>query len=281
MEEPRVFEEAHRLVLGLVARRAASPACASTTPTASTRRAAYFRRLQATLPASSARAPRRRGAGAPLDARARSALLLERIFEALDAGRLPARPLYVVVEKILVAPERMPEGWDVDGTTGYEFLAAVNGLFVDPDAERTFDGIWARFSGRREDFRDVVAEKKRLVMSSSMASEVNMLAHRLNRISEMNRRTRDFTLNELTRALVEFVALFPVYRTYVTRRGEVDERDRAARRADHRARAAAEPGRGPVDLRLPPRRAAPALPRGAHRRRAGASGSSSRSSSSR
>jgi (1->4)-alpha-D-glucan 1-alpha-D-glucosylmutase len=120
----------------------------------------------------------------------------------------------------------MPGGWDVDGTTGYEVLAAVNGLFVDPEAQRAFDGLWLRVAGRTEEYGEIVAAKKRLVMSSSMAGEVNLLAHRLNRVSETNRRTRDFTLNELTRALVEFVALFPVYRTYVTRRGEVDERDR-------------------------------------------------------
>jgi len=60
-----------------------------------------------------------------------------------------------------------------------------------------------------------------------MASEINMLAHRLNRMSESNRRTRDFTLNDLTRALVEYVAAFPVYRTYVTPGGQVSERDLA------------------------------------------------------
>ena len=73
--------------------------------------------------------------------------LLERIFAELEAGRLPRRPLYVVVEKMLVGQERMPEGWDVDGTTGYEFLAALNGLFVDPGAERAFDALYARFAG--------------------------------------------------------------------------------------------------------------------------------------
>src|SRR3954451_11817561 len=63
-------------------------------------------------------------------------------------------------------------------------------------------------------------------MSTAMSSELNMLAHRLNRVSEMNRRTRDFTLNSLRRALAEFIALFPVYRTYVDDwRPELDERD--------------------------------------------------------
>ncbi|ABS24533.1 malto-oligosyltrehalose synthase [Anaeromyxobacter sp. Fw109-5] len=224
MEEPRVFQEAHRLVLGLL-RDGRISGLRIDHPDGLYAPPAYFRRLQASYLVERARALAARR-GTPLEPDT-EALVLERVFEALEAGRLPPRPLYVVVEKILIAPERMPDGWDVDGTTGYEFLAAVNGLFVEPEAERAFDGMWARLSGRREQFADVVADKKRLVMSSSMAGEVNMLAHRLNRISEMNRRTRDFTLNELTRALVEFVALFPVYRTYVTRRGEVDDRDRA------------------------------------------------------
>jgi (1->4)-alpha-D-glucan 1-alpha-D-glucosylmutase len=224
MEDPHVFEEAHRLVLELL-RDGLASGLRIDHPDGLYAPPAYFRRLQASYVRERARlAAARRGR--TLDAPS-EALLLERIFEALEASRLPRRPLYVVVEKIVLAPERLPESWDVDGTTGYEFLALVNGLFVDPAAERTLDGIWARLSGTREDFREVVAEKKRLVMSSSMAGEVNMLAHRLNRISETNRRTRDFTLNELTRALVEFVSLFPVYRTYVSRRGELDERDRS------------------------------------------------------
>ena len=69
-----------------------------------------------------------------------------------------------------------------------------------------------------------------------MASEINVLARELNRISEMNRRTRDFTLNSLRRALVEFIALFPVYRTYVDGwRPEVDARDVQYIQWTHRA----------------------------------------------
>ena len=225
MEDPRVFAEAHRLVLTLIGEGLAT-GLRIDHPDGLYAPAAYFRRLQAAHLLERARlAATRRGR--PVDAETEP-VLLARILDALEAGRLPPRPLYVVVEKIILASERLPEGWDVDGATGYEFLAPVNGLFVDQAVERTFDGIWARAcDGEREDFREVVAEKKRIVMSSSMASEVNMLAHRLNRISETNRRTRDFTLNELTRALVEFVSLFPVYRTYVSRPGDVDERDRS------------------------------------------------------
>jgi (1->4)-alpha-D-glucan 1-alpha-D-glucosylmutase len=224
MEDPAVFAEAHRLVLALL-RDGLATGLRIDHPDGLYAPGAYFRRLQASYLVERAHlAAARRGVA--LD-RATEALLLARIFEALEAGRLPARPLYVVAEKIVLGPERLPETWDVDGTTGYEFIALVNGLFVDAAAERTFEGLWARAAGAREEFSEVVAGAKRLVMSSSMAGEVNMLAHRLSRISETNRRTRDFTLNELTRALVEVVSLFPVYRTYVTRRGEVDERDRS------------------------------------------------------
>jgi (1->4)-alpha-D-glucan 1-alpha-D-glucosylmutase len=58
-----------------------------------------------------------------------------------------------------------------------------------------------------------------------MASELQMLAHRLNRISEQHRRSRDFTLNMLRHALRDILANFPVYRTYVGPSG-VSDRDR-------------------------------------------------------
>src|SRR5260370_4194584 len=56
--------------------------------------------------------------------------------------------------------------------------------------------------------------------------EIRVLAPQRNGIRKMTRRTRDFTLNALRRALVEFIALFPVYRTYVDEsRPEIDQRD--------------------------------------------------------
>jgi len=131
----------------------------------------------------------------------------------------PASPLrkalYVVVEKIQGGRERIPEAWAVHGTTGYRFANAVSGLFVHPAAETHLTETYERLTGEKGDFAELVYQKKLLIMRVSMASEINVLAHELNRISEMSRRTRDFTLNSLRRALVEFVALFPVYRTYV------------------------------------------------------------------
>jgi (1->4)-alpha-D-glucan 1-alpha-D-glucosylmutase len=136
--------------------------------------------------------------------------------------------LYVVVEKILEGHEKMPSSWQVDGTTGYEWLNSVNGLFVDARQAGAFGEIYARFTGIRQKWSELVNEKKRVLMRSSMASEINMLSHRLNRLSEGNRRTRDFTLNALTGALVDYVARLPIYRTYVEGNdaASVEQRDR-------------------------------------------------------
>ncbi|MFL5320178.1 MAG: malto-oligosyltrehalose synthase [Myxococcaceae bacterium] len=136
------------------------------------------------------------------------------------------RSLYLIVEKIQGGRERIPEAWAVHGTTGYRFANLTTGLFVQREHEQELTETYARFIGRLYDFHHLVYEKKKLILSVSMASEVNVLARELNRISELDRRSRDFTMNLLKRALVEFIALFPVYRTYVDGwRAEVDQRD--------------------------------------------------------
>lgn len=141
--------------------------------------------------------------------------------------REPSAPLYVVVEKVLGFDERLP-AWPVDGTTGYDFLAMVNGLFVEARNGRALTELYQRFTRAREPFREIAQHSKQRVLRVSMSSELNVLAHRLNRLSEHSRHFRDFTLNSLTRTLRDIIACFPVYRTYVTgREPEVSARDRA------------------------------------------------------
>jgi (1->4)-alpha-D-glucan 1-alpha-D-glucosylmutase len=129
------------------------------------------------------------------------------------------RPLYVVAEKILSARERLPPGWGVHGTTGYNYLNQVNGLFVNTANARRMRRVYAKLTGWTQSFEDLLYDTKRLIMDTSMASELNVLAEMLNRISESNRKSRDFTLNSLRDVIVEVVACFPAYRTYVTEQG--------------------------------------------------------------
>ncbi|BFU94936.1 MAG: Similar to maltooligosyl trehalose synthase treY [Nitrospira sp.] len=145
-----------------------------------------------------------------------------------DDGDLDASLFYIVVEKILGQDESLPDTWPIHGTTGYEFLNDVNGLFVAVDHKRLFTDIYARVVGREDAYQDLVYAGKQLIMQVSMSSEINVLGHQLNVLSERDRRSRDFTLNSLTHAIREIIACFPVYRTYITDGPEpVSDRDRA------------------------------------------------------
>lgn len=126
-----------------------------------------------------------------------------------------SEPLYVVIEKILTGDEELPKDWPVDGTTGYDFLNLVNGLFVDPESVGRMDRIYRLFVGVRVNFDNLVYRSKKIVMHSALASELNVLANALSRIALANRHTCDFTLNSLRDALSRIVACFPVYRTYI------------------------------------------------------------------
>jgi (1->4)-alpha-D-glucan 1-alpha-D-glucosylmutase len=134
-------------------------------------------------------------------------------------------PLYIVVERILGPDEPLPADWPVAGTTGYDFLNCLAGLFVDRAGLRELRSIYRRFVGDRSEFRDVAYHAKVLILRVAMASELQMLARRLNRISERHRRFRDLTLNTLRVALRETLAHFPVYRTYIGQ-GGISDRDR-------------------------------------------------------
>ncbi len=136
-----------------------------------------------------------------------------------DATAHSRQPLYLMVEKILARQEWLSAEWPVDGATGYEFLALMNGLWVEENSLSEIGSIYRAFCGWRKPERDVVYTAKRLITATSMASELNVLAHELNRLSEHDRRSRDFTLDGLKEALREVVACFPVYRTYISERG--------------------------------------------------------------
>lgn len=136
-------------------------------------------------------------------------------------------PTYVVVEKILATHERLPEAWPVAGTTGYEFLNLVGGLFINPAAEAPLTQFYATFTGVSDSFQDVAREKKLLVLHEGLGSDVNRLAELLLQICERHRRHRDYTRHLLTEGLRELLACFPVYRTYVyPDRDELRSQDR-------------------------------------------------------
>jgi (1->4)-alpha-D-glucan 1-alpha-D-glucosylmutase len=132
-----------------------------------------------------------------------------------DGERQP--PFYVVVEKILGHDELLRREWPVQGTTGYEFMNLLNGVFVDTSNAQAFREIYSEFTGAFVKFSNLLYECKRLILKAAMSSELYVLSRRLLRIAEQHRYTRDFTLNSLHHALGEVIACFPVYRTYIRR----------------------------------------------------------------
>ena len=210
MEDPQVFDEVHRFVLDLVHRGAAT----------------------------GLRVDHVDGLYAPGEYLHR---LQTRCAEA--AGEAPAEPFFIVVEKILGAGEQLSRDWPVAGTTGYEFAAVVNNLFVDRRNERALTDIAKRFMrDRREQlsFADLAYRSKKTVMHETMSGDINSLGHQLNRFSERNRHFRDFTLYSLISTLKEVIACFPVYRTYIAEGEPVSDHDRryiaeAVRAAKRRA----------------------------------------------
>jgi (1->4)-alpha-D-glucan 1-alpha-D-glucosylmutase len=135
----------------------------------------------------------------------------------LQAIRKLVGDTYVVVEKILALEEEVPEFWPIHGTTGYEFMNVVNGLFCEQRNEKAFDRIYARFTGLNIDFDDLVFQKKELIAEKHMAGDVDNLARLIKAISSRYRRGSDITLNGLRRAIVQVLAVFPVYRTYLSK----------------------------------------------------------------
>lgn len=126
------------------------------------------------------------------------------------------RPFYIVVEKILGTYETLREDWPVYGTSGYDFLNVLNGLFVDAEQRRTWTRLYRDWTQDPRPFAEVVYDAKYLIMQMSLSSEVYMLAHRLDCLAQQHRSSRDLTFNSLRRALQQIIACFPVYRSYIT-----------------------------------------------------------------
>ncbi|MET7707494.1 malto-oligosyltrehalose synthase [Micromonospora sp. NPDC005413] len=117
--------------------------------------------------------------------------------------REAAPEAWLVVEKILEYGEELPD-WPVDGTTGYDALAAVGGLFVDTDTEGDFTALDTRLAGRHTSWEDLTHETK-------LAAATRLLAAELTRLATL---APDVPAELARAALAELAAAFPVYRGY-------------------------------------------------------------------
>lgn len=122
--------------------------------------------------------------------------------------------LFIVVEKILTEDEPLPPDWPVEGTTGYDFLNKLNGLFVQTGNETAVTRVYHEFTGRTDSFCDTELAAKKQILERSLAAEHTALSRGLKRLASENRYGQDFTFNALHRALGELIVSFSIYRTY-------------------------------------------------------------------
>jgi (1->4)-alpha-D-glucan 1-alpha-D-glucosylmutase len=223
MENPEVFQDAHGLVLKWI-RQGKITSLRIDHPDGLQNPTAYFRKLQEECFLQLCLA----ALAADSDPEEEALEACRRLYHRnlyLESGEPLKKPFYLVGEKIVMDGETMPPFWPIFGATGYVFMNTVNGVFIDRAKARAMSRIYSRFSGENRSFAELLRQSKILIMQTSMASEINGLGHSLNRISENDRYYRDFTLNSLTQAIVETIAYFPIYRTYIDARG-VPARDR-------------------------------------------------------
>jgi len=123
--------------------------------------------------------------------------------------------LFLIVEKILDAGEELPAAWPVQGTTGYDFLNAVNGLFIREKNAGPMERLYRAFSGLAGSAVQLLLETKRLVLNTLFRGELARLCRLTKRIAAGSIGGRDLTGSRLSQALAEILIAFPVYRTYV------------------------------------------------------------------
>src|SRR5579864_9614943 len=122
---------------------------------------------------------------------------------------------YLLVEKILARHENLPDDWPVSGTTGYDYLNEANGLFVELEGARRIDEIYSTFIGHKQNFADVVYQKKKLVMNTLLGVEMRTLGRHLAELAAQDRYARELNREQLIDALIEVTACLSIYRTYI------------------------------------------------------------------
>lgn len=136
--------------------------------------------------------------------------------EYLERLRKKAPDAYVVVEKILMRGENLPASWPIQGTTGYDFLNYVNEVFINRNAEKSFDKIYRQFTGNTETYDELLYKYKRLVIQRYFHGDIDNLTRLLRQVLRKTPHGKNCTTRRLREAIVELLSCFSVYRTYLT-----------------------------------------------------------------
>ncbi|MEX2900743.1 malto-oligosyltrehalose synthase [Pseudomonas rhodesiae] len=158
----------------------------------------------------------------------------------------PERHLPIFVEKILGEGETLREDWQVDGTTGYEFMNQLSLLQHQPEGFEPLAELWTRLSERPSAFIEEARLARQQILNGSLGGDFESVAQALLQVARDDVMTRDLTLGAIRRALQELIVHFPVYRTYISARGRSAADDKVFQQAMDGARSTLSEGDWPV-----------------------------------
>ena len=132
---------------------------------------------------------------------------------------------WIVVEKILEPGEQLP-AWPVAGTTGYDALSVVQGVFVDPAAQEPLTAIYGELTGAETDYYAVALDSRLQVLREILVPEVDRITGLLGRVCDADPALQHHSRDAVADTVRSVLATFPVYRTYVTYESGATETDR-------------------------------------------------------
>ncbi|CAN5298481.1 hypothetical protein BH11ACT3_BH11ACT3_13750 [soil metagenome] len=131
----------------------------------------------------------------------------------LDALAAATGEAYVLVEKILEGSEQLPPFWATAGTTGYDALADLDRVLVDPSGRVRLDALDASLRGTAQSWGDLIHDTKLGIANGILQSEVRRLVRELPEL--ISTRATPYSTDEKRAAMAELLACFPVYRSYL------------------------------------------------------------------
>ncbi|MBW6533125.1 malto-oligosyltrehalose synthase [Sphingomonas sp. RRHST34] len=157
---------------------------------------------------------------------------------------------WIIVEKILGAGEPQPEGWAIDGTSGYDFMEQVTALLHDPAGAEPLGALWEEISGRSATFEPEEFQARQDLLSWQFAGQLDGCVAAFAALAASAPGGDGVTPAALRRAIVRLLWAFPVYRTYGT--GDAAPASDETVRAQVRARVAEliPPGEAPITDRV-------------------------------
>jgi len=154
----------------------------------------------------------------------------------------PGRAPYIIVEKILEPHEKLPKDWQVDGTTGYDFMSEVAAVLHDGKSGDSLSAFWSEATGQQREFAVLVRAARHEILEQFFAQQLDNLVQLF--IANERGRQKAVSAASIRRALAELLSRFTRYRLYGDNTGFAAEDDRVLAAAQlQAANALAEPDR--------------------------------------